>query len=92
MLPALLADAEQHLTPRIYRLLCLVAEEWRAMEEEIEHLDREIEAVAAHDLACQRLLTVPGIGVLIATATVAAIGNGAAFSRGREFRLAWPDS
>lgn len=88
MMPALLADAEQHLTPRIYRLLCLVAEEWRAIEEEIEQLDREIEAIAAHDAACQRLLTVPGIGVLVATATVAAIGNGAAFSRGREF-AAW---
>jgi len=88
MMPALLADAEQNLTPRIYRLLCLVAEEWRAMEEEIEQLDREVEAIAAHDLGCQRLLTVPGVGVLIATATVAAIGNGAAFSRGREF-AAW---
>jgi transposase len=88
MLPALLADAEQHLTPRIYRLLRLMAEEWRAMEEEIEQLDREIETIAAHDSACQRLLTVPGVGVLIATATVAAVGNGAAFSRGREF-AAW---
>lgn len=88
MIPALLADAEQHLTPRIYRLLCLVVEEWRAMENEIEQLDREIKTIAEQDAACQRLLTVPGIGVLIATATVAAIGNGAAFSRGREF-AAW---
>jgi transposase len=55
------------------------------MEEEIEQLDRGIETIAAHDSACQRLSTVPGIGVLIATATVAAVGNGAAFSRGREF-------
>lgn len=88
MMPALLADAEQHLSPRIYRLLCLVAAEWRSVEEEIEHLDREIETIASQDAACQRLITVPGIGVLIATAIVAAIGNGAAFSRGREF-AAW---
>jgi len=88
MLPALLADAEQHLSPRMYRLLCLVAEEWRSVEEEIEQLDQEIETIASQDSACQRLITVPGIGVLIATAIVAAIGNGAAFSRGREF-AAW---
>jgi len=88
MLPALLADAEQHLSPRIYRLLCLVAEEWRSVEKEIEQLDLEIETIASQDSACQRLITVPGIGVLIATAIVAAVGNGAAFSRGREF-AAW---
>jgi transposase len=88
MMPALLADAEQHLAPRIYRLLFLLAEEWRHIEEEIQYLDQEIEAVASQDLACQRLLTVPGIGPLIATAMVAAIGNGSAFSRGREF-AAW---
>lgn len=88
MMPALLADAEQHLSPRIYRLLCLVAQEWRAVEEEIDQLDQEIERIASQDAACQRLITVPGIGVLIATAIVAAIGNGAAFSRGREF-AAW---
>src|SRR5438445_854634 len=33
-------------------------------------------------------MTVPGIGPLIASAMVAAIGNGAAFSKGRDF-AAW---
>lgn len=88
MMPALLADAEQHLTPRIFRLLCVVAEEWRQVEDEIQNLDREIEAIASSDSACQRLLTVPGIGPLIATAMVAAIGNGSEFSKGRDF-AAW---
>src|ERR1700677_2586363 len=75
-LPAVLAEAEQHLAPRMYRLLCVVAEEWRQMEDQIEQLDREIEAIAMSDSACQRLLTVPGVGPLIATAMVAAVGNG----------------
>jgi hypothetical protein len=30
----------------MYRLLCVVAEEWRQMEDQIEQLDREIEAIA----------------------------------------------
>jgi transposase len=88
LMPAVLIDAEQHLAPRMYKLLCLLAEEWRYLEEGIEKLDHEIDAVASTDSACQRLLTVPGIGPLIATAMLAAIGNGSAFSKGREF-AAW---
>jgi transposase len=48
-MPALLADAEQQLAPRMYRLLGVVAEEWRQMEDQIEQLDREIEAIATSD-------------------------------------------
>jgi transposase len=47
-----------------------------------------VELIASSDAACQRLRQIPGIGPLIATAIVAAIGNGAAFSKGREF-AAW---
>jgi transposase len=34
---------------------------------------------------CEQLMTVPGIGPIISSAMVAAIGNGAAFSKGRDF-------
>jgi transposase len=37
---------------------------------------------------CRRLQQIPGFGPLVSTATVAAIGNGAAFRRGRDF-AAW---
>ena len=37
---------------------------------------------------CKRLVAIPGIGPMTATATVAAIGNGAAFKKGRGF-AAW---
>ena len=40
------------------------------------------------DPLCQRLRHIPGFGPLASTATVAAIGNGAAFRRGRDF-AAW---
>jgi transposase len=39
----------------------------------------------AADLARQRLRQIPGIGPLVATVIVAAIGNGGAFHKGREF-------
>src|SRR5512144_1757864 len=40
------------------------------------------------DEGCQQLITVPGIGPIISSAMVAAIGNGAAFCKARHF-AAW---
>jgi transposase len=51
-------------------------------------LSREIEAIARQDAGCERLMSVPGIGPIIASATVAAIGTGDTFSKGRDF-AAW---
>ena len=45
----------------------------------------EIEALARQDQACSRLMTVPGIGPIISSAMVAAIGTGDVFSKGRDF-------
>src|SRR5207245_5248770 len=50
-----------------------------------ESLYKEIEALARQDPACERLMTVPGIGPIISSAMVAAIGNGAVFAKGRDF-------
>jgi transposase len=51
-------------------------------------LGRWIEALSNEDVACQRLRQIPGVGPLVATATIAAIGNGAAFHKGL-FYLCW---
>ena len=42
----------------------------------------------SHDRACQRLQQIPRVGPLVATAMVAAVGNGSAFVKGRDF-TAW---
>jgi transposase len=44
--------------------------------------------MAGQDAGCERLMSVPGIGPIIASATVAAIGTGDTFSKGRDF-AAW---
>jgi transposase len=54
----------------------------------VEALTKEIEAIAARDETCRRLLSVPGVGPLVATAMVAAIADGSAFRRARDF-AAW---
>jgi hypothetical protein len=51
----------------------------------IEGLSSEIEALARQDKGCERLMSVPGIGPVISSAMVAAIGAGDAFSKGRDF-------
>jgi transposase len=87
-MPSLLENAEQNLTPNLRRLLDHLWHEWQHLDEEIDRLADEIDAVAESDAACLRLRKIPGVGPLVSTATVAAIGNGAAFKRGRDF-AAW---
>jgi transposase len=67
------------------RLIEGLVQDWHHLDERIDAVTEEIEALVAADEACQRLMSVPGVGPIIASAMVAAIGNGAAFSRGRDF-------
>ena len=53
--------------------------DWRRLDERIEQLSSEIETLARQDQGCARLMSVPGIGPIIASAMVAAIGAGDAF-------------
>jgi len=85
---SILEDAEQNITPRMRMLLDRVWQEWKQLEIDITAVSEEIERIANQDAGCQRLRQIPGVGPLVSTATVAAIGNGAAFRKGREF-AAW---
>ena len=62
--------------------------EWQATDFAVRDLSRELELLAKQDPACQRLMTVPGVGPLVATAMIAAVADGSAFGRGRDF-AAW---
>jgi transposase len=54
-------------------------------DSDIEGLSSEIEALARQDQGCVRLMAVPGIGPIISSAMVAAIGTGDVFCKGRDF-------
>lgn len=54
----------------------------------IQGLTDKLEEISAGDSGCSRIRKIPGIGPVVSTAIVAAIGNGAAFSKGRE-SAAW---
>ena len=51
-------------------------------------LTAEIGTLSRAAEGCRRLMTIPGIGPIISSAVVAAIGSGSAFMRGRDF-AAW---
>ena len=87
-LPRLLAAPPDVLSPRMVGVIEGLAEDWRRLDERIEHLSGEITALAHQDAGCKRLVSVPGIGPIISSAMVAAIGTGDAFSKGRDF-AAW---
>jgi transposase len=87
-MPEILENAEANLTPRMRNLVSMLWNEWKDLEQQIVAMNDEVERIALSDPACQRLRQIPGIGPLVATAIVAAIGNGAAFHKGREFS-AW---
>ena len=87
-LPRLLATPADVLSPRMTRIIKDLVEDWRQLDQRIEGLSTEIEVLALADSGCERLMSVPGIGPIISTAMVAAIGAGDAFSKGRDF-AAW---
>ena len=84
-LPGILATRSDVLSPRMMHIIEDLAGDWHRLDERIEGLSTEIAALADQDPACERLMTVPGIGPIISSAMVAAIGNGSVFSKGRDF-------
>jgi transposase len=84
-LPGILATRTDVLSPRMSRVIEALAGDWRHLDARIEGLSGEIEMLAHQDQHCERLMTVPGIGPIISSAMVAAIGTGEVFSKGRDF-------
>jgi transposase len=87
-LPGILAKRSDVLSSRMMRIVEDLAADWRRLDERIEGLSTDITRVVEQDPACERLMTVPGIGPIISSAMVAAIGTGDVFSKGRDF-AAW---
>jgi transposase len=87
-LPGILATGCEVLSARMVHLIEDLAGDWRRLDERIEGLSGEIAALARQDAGCERLMSVPGIGPIISSAMVAAIGAGDTFTKGRDF-AAW---
>ena len=60
-LPDILAKRTDVLSPRMLRIVEDLSRDWRRLDERIEGLSSEIEALARQDQGCARLMSVPGI-------------------------------
>ncbi len=84
-LPGILEDADAKLSGALRMLLAQLKLELDHLDLRIDEADALIKKTARENEACQRLVAIPGIGPVTATALIAAIGNGGAFRKGREF-------
>ncbi|WNK20696.1 IS110 family transposase [Halomonas piscis] len=79
-----LEDAENELTFTIRELLADQMAELDHQNERIHRLDKQMEQLSRAIPACQRLQAVEGVGPVVATQLYSALGNGKAFSKGRQ--------
>lgn len=84
----ILSEESATLGKRIRELLADMQAEWQTLDRRIAAFETEFALHARTDDAARRLATVPGIGIINATALVAAVGDGRAFARGRDM-AAW---
>src|SRR6266481_676536 len=87
-LPLILEDADANLSGAVRLLLAQLKLDLDQLSVRIDEADAVIQKTAHENEACRRLVAIPGIGPVTATALIAAIGNGGAFHKGREF-AAW---
>ncbi len=87
-IPEILENAENALTSLFRELLNELYDEMVHLDDRVCSLEQKLEAICARNQDCQRLLTIPGVGLLTATALIAAIGDITVFKNGREL-AAW---
>ena len=88
-LTAVLADLEDTRVPGLARrVLQGLVDQLRDTERRVEDLDTRLAEQARENKVCQRLMTVPGIGPITATALAATLGDATVFESGRHL-AAW---
>lgn len=84
----ILKNRKDEISERMSQIIVGLYEDWLWLDERIESTTTEIELISKRETNCQRLMSIPGIGPMISTGMVAAIGSGEAFDKGRDF-AAW---
>jgi transposase len=84
----IITDESNDLTPAIRALLKELWEEFKSVDIRYAVVSRQVEALAAKDDTAPRLMTIPGIGPIGATALIAAVGDARQFRKARDL-AAW---
>ena len=80
----MLSDEDTTLSSRLRQLVGELRTEWRDLDARIEALNGEFIELARNDAAARRLTSIPGVGVLNATALIAAVGDASSFAKARD--------
>ena len=88
LLRELLDTGVNTLSPRMAFLLGDMRTRWEDLDRRIAAFDAEFATMARSDERARRLTSIPGIGALNATALMAAVGDAATFTKGRDL-AAW---
>ena len=87
-LPVIVEDLQNELTPLSREVMRELYEELVVLDERVTRVDAMVHRVFTQSTACQKLAQVEGIGPVVATALVAAVGNATEFANGRHL-AAW---
>ena len=83
-IPRWLEDGDNGLTGLFRRLLNGLWGDLKVLDDRIGELSREIESIALNNPVATRLQTLRGVGPMIATALIAAVGDAQQFTNGRQ--------
>jgi transposase len=83
-IPQWLEDGDNDLTGLFRRLLNGLWGDLKVLDDRIGELSREIESIALNNPVATRLQTLRGVGPMIATALIAAVGDAQQFTNGRQ--------
>jgi len=83
-IPELLENAGNGLSDLFRDLLFRRYEQFVELDEHIAFYTKKIKKSSQQDEACKRLQTIPGFGPIVASAFRSVIGDGCAYSRGRD--------
>jgi transposase len=80
----MLAGEDSIVSPRMCQLVGALRAEWKELDAKIDTLNGEFVELARNDPAARRLTSIPGLGVLNATALIAAVGDASSFAKARD--------
>ena len=82
-LPAILEDAENELSVLSREMFIDLQDQLKKIDEKVAEYEIKIERLFKKSEICQRIATIPGVGVLTATAVIASVGDAKVFKNGR---------
>jgi transposase len=87
-IPAVLARLAERLPAMLIESLREMWNDLERLDKQITDIEQRLQTWMKEDKACRAIATIPGVGLLTATAVVSTMGDPKAFKSGREF-AAW---